>query len=370
MDRIMALVSGFDISAYPVASGAVLSIIITTIGIPAVVRVSKARKLFDQPGDRHSHSTPTPRLGGTMIFAGVILSSVLFTDVDDAHELKYIIAGMLVLFFIGLKDDIVTLTPLKKGIGQIIAATIIVAAGDIRVMQIYGLFDIYQLSYLPSIAISIVIIFALINSINFIDGIDGLASGVGIIGSVLFGLWFLATGNISYSVVCFSLAGSLAAFFWFNVFGKVYKIFLGDTGSMLIGFLLAVFTIRFINLNSDQSIQYTSNSAPAMALAILFIPVFDAVRILLIRLKNGKSVFVGDRNHLHHKVLKVTGSHLRATITLLLTNLIIIAGVWIFRDAGNRILVPVILAFGIGFTVYLGIRLHYQNNNHTTVQTQ
>ncbi|MGB4293672.1 MAG: MraY family glycosyltransferase, partial [Bacteroidales bacterium] len=336
-------------------------------GIPAVNRLARARNLFDQPGERSSHSHPVPRLGGAMIFAGVILGSILFTDLVTASELKYIIAGMLVLFFIGIKDDLVTLTPFKKAIGQFIAALIIVVCANIRITDCYGIFNIEKLAYVPSIIISIILIMGLINSINFIDGIDGLASGIGIMASMVFGIFFIENEHISYAVICFSLAGSLAAFFYFNVLSKKNKIFMGDTGSMIIGYLLAVFTIYLIEMPSPENpVEKALPIAPAMSLAILFIPIFDGLRVSLIRFIHGKSIFRPDKNHIHHKILNITGNHLKATIIIIISNTAIILMIYMLREAGNKILTLFLILAGLIFSILLGIKSGtFSNNNNS-----
>lgn len=335
--------------------GFIFSFAITFYGIPSIVKIARIKELYDVPGNRTSHEFNTPRLGGTIIFAGVILSSILFTGLSTAHELKYIIAGMIVLFFIGIKDDIVSLVPLKKAMGQLLASIIIVVPGDIHLIFFSGFFANSTLGIAGDMIISLFIVMALINSINFIDGIDGLASGVGIMASILFGIWFIQNEQISYGIICFSLSGSLLAFSYYNLFSKAFKIFLGDTGSMLIGFLLAVFVIRFVEINSPKSyLEEIQKVSPSIALAILFVPVFDTIRICIVRIINGKSIFRGDNNHIHHKVLRLSGSHLKATIIILVINLFIIMLTYLLRSAGNTLLILFLLFLGTGFSVLLG----------------
>lgn len=341
-----------------IIAGFLFSLIVTWLGIPSVVRLARIKGLYDMPGSRASHKEPTPRLGGAMIFGGVVLSSVLFTNLSNAFELKYIIAGLIILFFIGVKDDIITLVPMKKLAGQIIAALIIVVLGNIRLDYCYNLFGVEELSYIWSLLISVLLVVGLINSINLIDGIDGLASGVGIVASAFFGIWYAVNGHISYSVMCFSLTGSLLAFFWYNVFSKKYKSFLGDTGSMLIGFLLAVFAIKFLVLNENSSTGGVETAAPSLVLAILIVPVFDTLRTVVLRVAKKKPVFVGDTNHIHHSVLKFSKSHLAATISILMVNIILIVLTYLFRSLGNVILIPLLLlvSTSITYSMYLWLK--------------
>ena len=330
-----------------------ISFIITFYGIPSVVKIARIKNLYDIPGIRTSHIVPIPRLGGAMVFAGVILSSVLFTGMEKAFELKYIIAGLLILFFIGLKDDIVTLQPYKKAIGQLLASFIIVFFGGIRIAFNYPEENVTDFNFLFSVLISIAIFLTLINSMNFIDGIDGLAAGVGIISSVSFGTWFILNGQISFAVICFALTGSLIAFLWYNVFSSDFKIFLGDTGSMVIGFLLAVFLIRFLELNLNGPVMKTTDVAPSLALAILIVPVFDIFRIVFVRIIHRKSPFSADNNHIHHQVLQLAGSHAKATSSILLVNLLLIILVLMLRSLGNGILISFLLLVSISLSLLL-----------------
>lgn len=344
-------------------TGFVISFMITFFGIPSVSRIARIKNLYDIPGMRASHIEPIPRLGGTMIFAGIIISSVLFTGLEKSAELKYIIAGLLVLFFIGLKDDIISLVYLKKAAGQLLACIILVIFGGIRINLNCEYLGSQEICDVVSVIVSIIFVMTLINSLNFIDGIDGLAAGVGIIASLSFGIWFIIINQIFYAVICFSLTGSLIAFFWYNVYSSRYKIFLGDTGSMVIGFLLAVFLIRSLELDSGNSIIRISEIAPSLDLAILIVPVFDIFRIVFVRMIRGKSPFKGDHNHIHHQVLLLSGSHLKATSVILIVNFLLILAVLVLRSLGNAILIPFLLLICV--TLSLLLALYIKNNNHS-----
>lgn len=362
MDLTNLIQSIFSDQLVLVVAGFLFAFIVTWLGIPSVVRIATIKCLYDLPGDRTSHEVPTPRLGGAMIFAGVILSSVLFTSLSNAYELKFIIAGMIVLFFIGVKDDVISLHPLKKAVGQLFAALIIVFAGNIRLSCSYGIFGLEELPYLASVLLTVFVIMFLINSINFIDGIDGLAAGIGIIVSSGFGLWYFLNYQLSYSVMSFALTGSLIAFFHYNVFSKKYKIFLGDTGSMLIGFLLAVQTIHFLELASETETLTGNALGPSLAIAILFVPIFDTLRICIIRILNGKSIFQGDNNHVHHRVLRFTGSHLKATLTILSINLALVALTYLLGFLGNATIIIGLVILGVIFSILLGTDIKDRNN--------
>ena len=323
---------------------ALFSFAITFFAIPPIVRVSRLKNLTALPNGRTSHTHPTPNLGGVAIFAGVIISSVVFTGITTAHELKYIIAAMIIIFFVGLKDDLYPLVAYKKFIGQSMAILLILVPGDFHLTSLHGLFGIEELSYPLSLIISFVLFVALVNSFNLIDGIDGLASGIGILTSMFFGVVFLMDHHLAYAVMSFILSSTLMAFFYYNVFSKENKIFLGDTGAMLIGMISAIFAVRFLNFESDASFLSQNQSAPAVLLCVLIIPLFDTARVFILRILRGRSPFKADRTHIHHRLLDLSGSHLKTTAIILLVNIVFIAMALILRNIITELLILITLA--------------------------
>jgi len=315
------------------------------------------------PNGRTSHYNPTPNLGGVAIFAGVIISSVVFTGITTAHELKYIIAAMLIIFFVGLKDDLHPMIAYKKFIGQTIAVLFILVPGDFHLNSLHDLFGIDGLSYIVSLLITYILFLALINSFNLIDGIDGLSSGIGILTSIFFGIVFLMGNHMAYAVMSFILASSLIAFFYYNVFSKKNKIFLGDTGAMLIGLILAIFAVRFLNFESDSTFLSKSQAAPAVLLCVLIVPLFDTARVFILRILRGKSPFEADRTHIHHRLLDLSGTHLKASTIILLVNMIFIAIALILRNINTELLVLITLVLA---TVLSFIPVYLKNRKSET----
>lgn len=322
---------------------AIFSFLVAFFAIPSIVRVAKMKGFMDNPNGRTSHEIPTPNLGGVAIFAGTIISAVLFTGITTAHELKYIIAGMMVLFFVGLKDDFYPLVAYKKFIGQTFAILIIIIPGDLRLVSLHGFFGISDISYFISIVLTLIVFLALINSFNLIDGIDGLASGIGIITSTFFGVWFILDGHLAYAVMSFILSASLTAFFYFNVFGKKNKIFLGDTGSMIIGLLLSVFAVKFLYFEDSITCNFKFEAAPAVIFAVLIVPIIDTARVFLVRLIRGKSPFVADRNHIHHRLLDLSGSHFKTTSIIIFVNICFIILALLLQSIQVEILVLIVI---------------------------
>jgi len=322
----------------------IFSFLVTFFAIPSVVRVSKIKNLMANPNGRTSHDNPTPNLGGVAIFAGVIISSVVFTGITTAHELKYIIAAMLIVFFVGLKDDLYPMVAYKKFLGQTLAILFILVPGDFHLTSLQGLFGIKELPYILSLAVTYILFLALINSFNLIDGIDGLSSGIGILTSLFFGIVFLLDNHLAYAVMSFILASSLAAFFYYNVFSKKNKIFLGDTGAMLIGLILAIFAVRFLNFESNSLFLSQSQSAPAVLLSVLIVPLYDTARVVILRIFRGRSPFEADRTHIHHRLLDISGSHLKATTFILTVKIFFISMALILRNINTELLILITLA--------------------------
>jgi UDP-GlcNAc:undecaprenyl-phosphate GlcNAc-1-phosphate transferase len=319
------------------------SFVVTYIAIPSIVRVSKVKGLMAHPNGRTSHTSPTPNLGGVAIFAGVIVSSVVFTGITTAHELKYIIAAMLIVFFVGLKDDLHPMAAYKKFLGQAVAILFILIPGDFHLASLHGLFGINDLPYLISLLITFILFLALINSFNLIDGIDGLASGVGILSSTFFGIVFLLDNHLAYAVMSFILSSSLLAFLYFNIFSKKNKIFLGDTGAMLIGLILAIFAVRFLNFESNSRFLSQSQATPAILLGVLIVPLFDTARVFLLRMIRGKSPFEADRTHIHHRLLDISKSHLKTTAIIIFVNILFIGIALMLRNINTELLIVILL---------------------------
>jgi UDP-GlcNAc:undecaprenyl-phosphate/decaprenyl-phosphate GlcNAc-1-phosphate transferase len=332
--------------------------------IPTIVTVANAKKLFDEPGRRKAHKSSVPTLGGVAIFVAIILPMGLFTSFSDYIEFQYIVTASLILFFVGIKDDVLITAAAKKLGGQVVSVLILIILGDFRITSLHGFWGIYNIPYLPSLALTLFVFVVVINSINLIDGIDGLASGVGILASAVFGTWFLLNNEFSYSVIAFAFVGALLAFFYFNVFGTKNKIFMGDTGSLIIGLFMAVFSIKFNEMNINESSKYFIHAAPTVSFGILIVPLFDTLRVFIIRLLKGQSPFKADRNHVHHKLLSMGYSHLKATLMILLANIVVIFIVFSLNTWGIIDLLLLILIVAIVISVLPEILYFIKQKKH------
>lgn len=284
------------------------SLVVTYIVLPVIIRISHRKGLFDSPaGFRKVHKHATPNLGGVGIFAAVMIT---FSVSGYATELwvPYLMAGLMILFFSGIKDDIMVISPLKKLTLQCLAIAAIIFGGDLVITDLGGVFGYNEIPYLAGAVLTFFTMIVVINSYNLIDGIDGLAGGIGVIASLSLGAWFWWAEMVPEAVVAFVLAGSLLAFLWYNF--EPASIFMGDTGSQVVGFLLAFLAVSFVSkgVTSPAAVPFQP-AVPVLVLSVLIVPLYDTLRVFIMRVARGKSPFKPDRLHVHHQLLDLGLSH-------------------------------------------------------------
>ena len=310
---------------------AVTAFAVCYVTIPTLVKMAKYKKLYDNINERKVHKELIPRLGGVGFFSGLFLTIVLFVNPVNFKYLGVFIASLFILFLIGLKDDILIISPFTKLVGQIIAVSIVILFGNGGLTDFQGVFGIHQVPWYVGYIVSVIIYIATINAFNFVDGIDGLAASLGIISIAVYGIWFFAVGKSVYFIISLSAVSSLFAFLRYNLFSKKNKIFLGDTGSMLIGFVVTFLAIRFNQsiLSMDSRSTGFIYPAPAMSLGFVIIPYFDLLRVIVIRLINRRHIYSPDNSHLHHIFLSFGFSHKQITLLFSFVSVILIAIFWI-----------------------------------------
>ena len=329
-----------------------LAFIITYYSIPIIIKIAKYKKLFDEPDERKVHKVVIPTLGGLGIFAGFILAILLGVSKGVADtELRYYAAAAIVLFFVGIKDDILVLSAYKKFIGQLIAAVIIIKLGDIHINNMYGFLGINAIPPVASIFLTFFTVLVIINSFNLIDGIDGLAGSLGLLTTLVFGVYFFYANAPLYSTIAFSMSGSLLGFLLYNF--SPAKIFMGDTGSLLIGLVNAILVIKFINIAGNPINPMHISAAPAMGFAILIIPLFDTLRVFSVRILDKRSPFSPDRMHIHHFLLDLGLSHRVITIGCVAVNILFIVVAFFLLKTGTTIVITILLAIAVALTLIL-----------------
>lgn len=311
------------------------SFIVVLYATPALIKVAVLKRLIDSPTEeRKIHKRSIPTIGGIIIYAGTIFAYALWFSVEDlvyyeriynaVNEFKLIIATSLLLFFVGVKDDIIGTAPVKKLFAHIVVALILVLMGNVRITGLHGIFGVYEIPVWGSVFLSIFTYVVVVNALNLIDGVDGLASGVGLISSIAFGIWFVFAGEFGYAALSFALAGALAGFLIFNF--SPAKIFMGDSGSLVIGMFLCVLAIKMIEFPIQQLDSFWVHvSKPVFAISALIYPLLDTLRVFIIRTLKGQSPFMADRNHIHHKLLDCGYSHAKTVIIIYLFSLFTIS---------------------------------------------
>ena len=316
---------------------------ITYLSIPVIIFVANSKKLYDVPDARKIHDAPIPSLGGLGIFAGFVMACLTIIPFTEAADFQYFFAAFFVIFFLGLKDDILDISPIKKFIGQVLAAFLIIYKGNIQIQSMHGFMGIDQLPPMFSLIFTYLTIIVIINSFNLIDGVDGLAGSLALMAATIFGAYFYMVDMLPYAVLSFATAGSLVAFLIFNF--QPAKIFMGDTGSLLLGLINSILVIKFINVANLPDTAMPIPAGPAMGFAILMIPLLDTLRVFGIRIANRRSPFSPDRNHIHHLLLDRGLSHRTITLSLVTVNLVFIAAVYMLRTVDCTWLILGIFTF-------------------------
>ena len=284
------------------------------MGMPSLIQVARMKNLMDEPGDaRKVHRKSVPTVGGLMVFAGLAFSIlVLLPQFQAQHPLdfrwSYVLAALVALFFIGLKDDIVGLSPSKKLAMHVVLGLMLIMAGDFRIGHFGGLFGLEALPYAISVGFSLFVYIVVVNAINLIDGVDGLAGGYGFLSMLALALWFAVTGQGAFMLLAAGLAGALLGFLAYNF--QPAKIFLGDCGSLPIGMVAYVMATGVIATPvASIPTWYSGGSTVVLAMCILAYPLVDTLRVFILRAMRGQSPFNPDRNHIHHRLMMLGWNH-------------------------------------------------------------
>lgn len=301
------------------------SFLLTFYLVPKIIRVVHHKELMDHPNARSSHKQLTPTFGGISFYVVLILVLLfLGKHVDDEGVSMNIVGGITILLFTGLKDDLVVISNISKLIGQISAVCVFLFLTNYTNIDFFGAFGLSEVNGVLGFGFMLVLMLSIINSFNLIDGIDGLAASIGAITLLLFGIIFYQLEQTLFCVICFGLVGSLIAFLRFN-FSKKKKIFMGDTGSLILGFIVAVMSVKFLTLGEMefQRISVVPQNAFFALVAIIIFPFFDMMRVFTLRILNKKNPFLADKNHTHHILLNRGNSHTKSSMLIVFTSIVI-----------------------------------------------
>jgi UDP-GlcNAc:undecaprenyl-phosphate GlcNAc-1-phosphate transferase len=327
--------------------------LVSLFAVPSIIYIAHLKNMLDTPNGRTVHMSLTPRLGGVAVFAGFMSALTIFAPLHNG--VKELLAGCIILFFVGLKDDLVGMSVAKKFVGQLLATGIVMIMADVRITSFQGILGVYELHIGVSYAFTLAMIVGITNAINLIDGLDGLAGTIVLIICSTFGFYFYkyggpGFGNYVFVAVC--LIGGMLGFLRYN-FHRA-PIFMGDTGSLVCGFIVSILAIQFIEMGLRVGQPFGSTS-PAVALGILFVPLFDTLRVFLLRMMAGRSPFSPDKNHIHHRILAMGFQQISTVLLLGLLNILVILFVIKFAYLGNMVLIGSLVGFGVLLSIFFGV---------------
>ena len=287
---------------------------------------SKALKLNlkDTPDIRSSHVIPVPTFGGVVFYISYILVLFFAQSLDSNHVSITLIASISILFFTGLLDDFKNLSPKIKFLCQIIGVALLMFQPDFRILSLHGFMGIYEIPLYVSVGGSMFFLLGLINAFNLIDGIDGLTGITGVIVASFYSYLLYNLGYFFYLSLSLATIATLLAFLRFN-FSNTRKIFMGDTGSLVIGLVLGVLTLKLLSVDDTAygSLSFYRAQLPLFLTGVLFVPLLDTMRVMFLRLTKGVSMFKPDRNHLHHIIVDFGLSHRKASFFIGFVNFIV-----------------------------------------------
>lgn len=337
----------------------------TFLIIPKIIGVVTYKRLMENPNERSSHTGSVPSLGGISFFIVTILGMYFLQRYDHTGMTMALIPGLLILFIIGLKDDLVVLSPVSKLGAQLAAVSFVLMDPAFQIDSLHNFMGIENINLYISVPLVAFIMLFIINAFNLIDGIDGLASMVAIVIFGVYGMVFYSLGLYFFLGICLIVIGSLVAFLRYNL-SNSKKIFMGDTGSLIIGFLIAASTVRIFGLSPEllEQLPLQLENMPLVAMAILIVPVFDTARVFTVRLINGKGPFTADRNHIHHLLMDYFNfSHKRTSLILGIANGVFIL-VFIFLGINfNNGVVLGLMALCVSAFIFFFYQINFSYRN-------
>ena len=354
-----------------VASVFLCSVICAGVLIPQILLIAFRKSLFDEIDERKIHRSAVPRLGG-MAFAPVVLfSTVLLLGVSMAlgyntyltavmQEIKpvaFLICAVIMLYLVGLADDLIGVQYRAKFVVQILCAVMFVLAG-VYMCDFCGVLFCDRLYTWFGVLFTMLLVVFVINAINLIDGVDGLASGLSGVALLFYGTIFYLIDEYVYSLIAFATLGAVVQFFYYNVFGKAekqQKIFMGDTGALTIGILLCFLALKLCS----HDVSEVHNANPLiMAFAPLIIPCFDVVRVFMGRIRRHKNPFMPDKTHIHHKLMAIGMSPTRTMITIVLSSVAFTAlNIFLSPYLNVNLLLLADVAVWIGLNMWLSKKI-------------
>jgi len=309
---------------------------------PVLIQLFTKYKLSDSPGGRKIHQNVVPSMGGIGFFMAATISLGIWIWQFSIPDIRYVFGGIILMFFVGLRDDFVELRASKKLLGQLVSVLLVVVVADIRIRDFHGFLGVEELNLFASYSFSVIVLLALTNGFNLIDGLDGLAGTIAIISLCFLGFWFYMQGIESYALLSFAFLGGVLGFLFFN--WHPAKIFMGDTGSLTLGFTLGTLIIAFMEINEGlpKGAFLKFESTFAISVALMIYPLYDMARVFARRISQGKGPMSPDKSHVHHFLMRMGLGHNQVALILGSIQLAIIFLVIILKDFSDNLVIPII----------------------------
>lgn len=330
-----------------------VSLISTMWVYKKTLRIAVDKNIVDNPDARKIQRVPVPVLGGVAVYFGIVVAlSFAGLFCQEVSALFEIGAVMTIMLFIGTIDDIISLSPRFRFFVEIAAALLLIFCNHYSINDFHGLWGIHQIPTWASVPLTVLTCVGIINAINLIDGVNGLSSGYCIFACAIFGYVFYRMGDVSRATLAFVAIGALIPFFLHNVFGQKSKMFIGDGGTLLMGVIMSSFVINVLKSGSLVSLSVLDNfGLVPFTLAVFAIPVFDAIRVMVLRVLRGISPFRPDKTHLHHLLLDLHFSHIGTSALEILSNILIVVVWWVSYKLGASVDIQLYIVILLGLLV-------------------
>lgn len=339
---------------------------------PKVLAVALQKNIVDNPDARKLQKRPIPVLGGMAVFFGLTFGFVIAMMFADCAELFPVFAAMTIMLYMGTLDDIMGLSPTLRFVVEIAVMTMMVIISRCAINDFHGLFGLEVIPMWVAVPLTVFATVGIINAINLIDGIDGLSSGYCVMACLMFCVMFYHVGHESMVILTAVATGAMIPFFFHNVFGKTSKMFIGDGGTLVMGTMMATFVLQVLDAQSPCAELRASNiGLIPFTLAVLSIPVFDTLRVMLSRLSRGVSPFHPDKTHLHHIFIEIGCSHPATFVAILTLNSLVVLTWWVLVVQGFSVDVQlyVVVAMALLFTFGVYAFISYHITRKTRINT-
>lgn len=341
-----------------------MALLFTALVHPLIVKMAVSRNMFDTPDERKLQTRPVPVMGGLAVFFGIVVGAGATSVFFNSYALFTCVITLTVMMYVGMLDDMVGLSPLLRLLVELCLVAFVVYMDKTSINDLHGLLGIGKLPVWASLPLCAVSCLGIINSINLIDGVDGLSSGMCIFACLCFGIVFCSSYDGTMAVMASLAAGALVPFFFHNVFGVKSKMFVGDSGTLMLGMLMSIFCMRMLDSTSLTAVNHPRMGVVAFSLSVLSVPVFDALRVMFGRIMKGESPFHADRSHLHHLFIELGFSHVGTTVAVLSLNALNVLCWFLCYLFGGDATAQFVVVFVMGLLNTNGVYYAVRKMNH------